>query len=131
MEKQLRILQRKLAEVDLLTQPRSMGNVRVLKILVLKLRDLKLKMYQEQGHLRPHLHVDYGPEHHVASYAIDDPKRLEGSLNIKYDGEILPWIAENQEILLRVWSSLRSGSDPMYSHRRTRRRHMTLDQPIY
>src|SRR6266481_2264942 len=112
MDQELKILQRKLAEVDLLTQPQPMGQVRIMKILLLKRQDLKLKMYKEQGHLRPHLHVDYGREHHIASYAIDEPERLEGTLDTEHDQQILAWITENQGTLLRAWSNIRSGGNP-------------------
>jgi hypothetical protein len=112
MEEELKVLLSRLANVDLLTQPQRLGRVRPMEILLLKLQYLKLKMYQEKGHLRPHLHVDYGRKHHVASYAIDGPERLEGTLDTKYDQQITEWIIENRGGLLRIWSSLQSGADP-------------------
>jgi len=112
MEEELKVLQSRLASVDLLTQPQRLGRVRPMEILLLKLQYLKLKMYQEKGHLMPHLHVDYGRKHHVASYAIDEPERLEGTLDTKYDQQITEWIIENRGGLLRIWSSLQSGADP-------------------
>jgi hypothetical protein len=68
--------------------------------LLRKVQRLKLKMYQEKGHSLPHLHVDYGTEHHSASFAIDPPKRLEGNLRPREETIVLAWIATNKEKLL-------------------------------
>lgn len=113
LKAELTELQRQLAQVDLLTQPRpSNAGPDFIEFLVLKLRILKIKMYQETGHHTPHLHVDYGREHHVASYSIDEPRRLEGSLDTKYDREVVTWIAKHRETLLKAWTTLQSGQDP-------------------
>jgi Domain of unknown function (DUF4160) len=57
-----------------------------------------VKMYQETGH-------------HVASYSIDEGRRLAGTLPAKYDREVLDWIAANRTTLLQAWQALSSGSD--------------------
>jgi hypothetical protein len=57
----------------------------VIELLLVKLNELKVKMYQEAGHHTPHVHIDYGRHNHVASYAINEPKRLAGTLDTKYD----------------------------------------------
>lgn len=113
LEAELTELQRQLAQVDLLTRPRPRGTgPNFMEFLVLKLRNMKIKMYQETGHHSPHLHIDYGREHHVASYSIDDARRLEGSLDTKYDREVVAWIAKHRGTLLQAWTALQSGQDP-------------------
>src|SRR5690606_33491753 len=102
--------QHDLAVSDLMAEmrPRS-GSYSAL--LVLKLRQLKLKMYQEQGHHLPHLHVDYGREHHTASYSIDPACRLEGDLAGRYESAVMRFIMGHQQQLLELWSQLQAGSD--------------------
>ena len=77
--------------------------------LIQRLAQLKIKMYQERGHALPHLHVDYGKQHHVASYSLDPPARLEGDLDTKYDRKIVGWIAVHKAQLLKVWNRLQAG----------------------
>ncbi len=107
-------LQRKLAEIDLLTEPRPRRHSRpgFIELLLLKLKDIKLKMYQERGHAMPHIHIDYGNQHHVASFSVHNPSRIEGSLHSKYDNPIIAWITENSEMLLRIWSEAQTGGNP-------------------
>jgi hypothetical protein len=69
-------------------------------------------MYQEPGHPLPHLHVDYGPDRHAASYALDGSGRLVGALDAKYDKVLVPWIAAHRESLLAWWHTLQLGADP-------------------
>jgi hypothetical protein len=107
----LQELQRSLATVDLSTEPRPTGRVEIFKVLVLRLQHLKVKMYQEMGHKTPHLHVDYGTERHMASYAIEDGARLAGELDSKYDRTIAAWIAERRAQLLDTWNALQQGED--------------------
>ena len=78
--------------------------------LVRRIDQLKLKMYQERGHTLPHIHVDLGSKHHVASYALDPAKRLEGNLAKKHDRVVLSWIGRNRKALLVLWLQLQSGS---------------------
>ena len=108
-EKEAKALQRSLAQIDLLTR-RSSGSG-YLELLLLKIQPLKVKMYKEPNHPRPHLHVDYGKQNHVASYAIDDGTRLAGFLDRKYDAAIREWIAEWNEHLLEVWHRTQAGDD--------------------
>ena len=78
--------------------------------LVRRIDQLKLKMYQERGHALPHIHVDLGPKHHVASYSLDPAKRLEGKMGKAHDRAVLSWIARNRRALLALWKQLQSGS---------------------
>lgn len=102
-----RDLQDRLALVDLMTRPGG-GNGWI-EFLVKKLLDVKIKMYQEKKHARPHVHIDYGPERHAASYSIPEGTRLVGELSSKYDQAIGVWIQENQELLLQLWRQAQEG----------------------
>jgi hypothetical protein len=98
-----------MAQVDL---PR--GHPGVWLFLVLKLKNLKFKMYQEKSHKTPHIHIDYGRKSHVASYSIRQAKRLAGNLDRKYDRVVKEWITENRERLLDVWANTQVGEDPVH-----------------
>lgn len=106
-------LQRMLAQTDLLFEPRSrVRNNDFLEILLIKRKCLKLKIYQEVGHAMPHLHIDYGKEHHTASYTIESGEKIEGNLPKRYDYDVNRWIIQHRERLLEVWASLQMGRDP-------------------
>lgn len=109
LEAELRQLQHQLAVVDLFTQPRANTRSDTLEFQLLKLGELKIKMYQETSHRLPHVHVDYGRRNHAASYSINERRRLAGTLDAKYDREILDWIEANRDKLLEVWHTLQSG----------------------
>lgn len=105
-------LQNDFAMIDMITRPQRKGTpVGHIEFLLLKKEQIKLKMYQEKGHGRPHFHVDYGPENHAASYAIDTGERLEGTLHPKYDKAIGPWVERNRHALLKTWGALQSGQE--------------------
>jgi hypothetical protein len=112
LEPELTELQRQLAQIDLLTKPRRRAQPDFIELLLLKLRHLKIKIYQETGHQIPHVHVDYGREHHVASYSIIDGRRLAGTLDRKYDREVVSWITKYRTQLLEVWSTAQAGQNP-------------------
>jgi len=102
-------LQEDLARVDFLNQT-SKGNSSGFMELLLKFENLKIKMYQEPKHHRAHIHIDYGRKNHIASYAVDNGKRLNGSLHRKYDKSIYNWIEKNREQLFKIWESLQEGN---------------------
>ena len=112
LEKELKQLQHRLALVDLLTERHARPSKYITELLLRKLGPLRVRMHREVRHEVPHVHVDYGRHHHVASYSINDGKRLAGSLAAKYDREVLEWIATNRDKLLEKWQELRSGTDP-------------------
>jgi hypothetical protein len=112
LEVELPELQQQLAQVDLLTEPRPRGRPDIIEFLVLKRRDLKIKMYRETGHYTPHVHVDYGRDHHVASYSIVEARRLAGMLDGKYDRVVVDWIMKYRARLLDVWNTAQVGRDP-------------------
>jgi hypothetical protein len=80
-------------------------------IMVKQLRDIKIKLDGDKAHQRPHVHIDYGKNHHAASFAIDNGERLAGGLNRKYDRPAREWIARNREILLQAWDVIKEGGN--------------------
>lgn len=70
---------------------------------------VKVKMYLERNHPRPHFHIDYGKGNHSASFAIDTGKKLVGDLPNKYVKSIENWAADNRRQLLAIWDDLQSG----------------------
>lgn len=77
--------------------------------LLARLGPIRIRMYKETQHARPHLHIDYGNERHIASYALDTGERLAGNLDRRYDKAISAWIAQSQEQLFKIWSAIQSG----------------------
>jgi hypothetical protein len=104
-------LQNDLGLVDLITEPLRSGRGSM-EFLVIKLDRLKIKIYQEKGHSLPHIHVDYGKQHHAASFSIDPPKRIEGQLDGKYDRPVQKWLTCNKDALIALWSALQAGESP-------------------
>jgi hypothetical protein len=112
LEQEVAELQRQLATVDLFSAPSRPSRSGWMELLVLKLGDLKVKIYQETGHALPHVHVDYGKHNHVASYSIDPIERLAGNLDRKYERAVTEWIASRRPQLLDVWRAAQLGQEP-------------------
>jgi hypothetical protein len=102
-------LQRLFAQKDLLAEPRRSPKNGFMEILLVKRKNMSIKMYKEIGHLLPHIHIDYGKQHHVASYAIDSGRRIAGSLSPKYDSDVSNWLERNREKVIAIWNSLQDG----------------------
>jgi len=71
---------------------------------------IKIKMYCEGRHPRPHFHVDYGKENHSASFAIDTGEKLVGDLPNRYYDVIKNWTQVNRDKLLSIWQKLQAGN---------------------
>ncbi|WP_312678835.1 DUF4160 domain-containing protein [Stutzerimonas nitrititolerans] len=112
LKEELEYLQYRLAEIDLFTRPSSRPSSAFTELLLVKLQDIKIKIYQERGHALPHVHIDYGKKYHIASFAIKPAARIEGSLSKKYDKAIISWITERHEDLLKIWSEMQQGNEP-------------------
>ena len=112
MENEVQELQKKLAQIDLIMEPKKSNKNGFLEILLVKLKNIKIKMYQERSHNLPHIHIDYNDKIHVASYAIQSGEKIEGSISKKYDKEISNWILKNQDNLIKIWELLKKGNDP-------------------
>lgn len=103
-------LQQQFAYIDLFTKPRIKSASGMLEVLLIKKQNMKIKIYQEQSHHMPHIHIDYGNEHHVASYSIDTGERLDGNLPKKYDKYVVDWIETNREKVTKIWNELQFGN---------------------
>jgi hypothetical protein len=112
LEKAAERLRYDLAMTEMLSAPSGDGGTYI-KFLVVQLLALKIKMYPENGpHKEPHIHIDYGREHHVASYAIRNGKRLAGDLDRKYDLDVRAWIKKHRDELMDIWTAAKAGGDP-------------------
>ena len=105
---ELKSLQERLALLDLLNDKQGQSSD-YLGLLVRKLGDIKLKMYQEKKHGNPHLHIDYKKQLHAVSFSIKPARRLAGSCTKKYDKIIIKWIDNHHEKLLEIWEKLQTG----------------------
>ncbi|HUB88614.1 MAG TPA: DUF4160 domain-containing protein [Dyella sp.] len=103
-------LQGRLAVSDSFAVPRRSGEVSA-GLMVMKLQDVKVKMYQERGHDKPHIHVDVGKGSHNASFSIDPAVLQAGTLDVRRTKVILNFLTENKENLLKIWEKLQSGDD--------------------
>lgn len=112
LKAELSELQRLLAQTDLITGYMQSSNSGFVEALLAKRKPLKVKIYQEVGHSMPHVHVDYGRRHHVATYRVNDGERIEGNLDKKYDSDVSNWLVRNNNVILVVWDELQSGKDP-------------------
>lgn len=109
LERELAFLQSTLAMVDLSTHRSPPGRV---EYLLKRNQPIALRMDGDKNHNRPHIHVDYGPDYHVASYAIDNGDRLAGTLDRKYDRSVREWIEDNRSLLLEAWAKTQAGKKP-------------------
>src|SRR5579864_66653 len=107
MSNPAKVLQDRLATVDLLT--RDSGGGGYVELLVLRRKALKIKMYQELGHKLPHVHIDYANRTHVASYSIRTGERLAGRITSAYDKTIKEWIKDNRNGLTKLWMVAQEG----------------------
>ena len=81
-----------------------------MEILLVKRKNMKIKIYQEKGHHLPHIHIDYGKQRHAASYAIETGERIEGWLSKKYDSDVSSWLDRNRDKVLEIWNALQAGT---------------------
>jgi len=109
MEEQGLALQKDLAMVDMLSAPSRGGGD--MQFLLLRLQRLALRMEPDQ-HARAHIHIDYGPLRHTASFAVDTGERLAGKLPLKYDKKVASWIDRNRPVLQSAWDDVKAGKAP-------------------
>ena len=74
-----------------------------------RFRGISIYMYTEGNapHHLPHFHVYYGE--YAASFAINPPTVLEGSLPRRQYRLVLAWAEINQEQLLENWLRVQEG----------------------
>ena len=70
-----------------------------------KRKKIRVDMYNESKHNRPHVHVG----NHNASFAIDDGSLLVGECNTKAEKIMKEWIGKNKDTLLKMWEALQNG----------------------
>ncbi|MFZ2156780.1 MAG: DUF4160 domain-containing protein [Bradyrhizobium sp.] len=82
----------------------------LIKFLVARVDGIEIRMEGDKRHSRPHVHIKYKNDGHIASYAIDDGSRLAGDdLPLYYDPIIALWIKQNRKNLLKLWKSTQLG----------------------
>jgi len=99
-------LQRQLALVDLIHD----GNSESIKLLLLRLRDIAIRMRPDSNHRRAHFHIEYRKEY-SASYAVDTLEKLAGQMPARYEKPVLEWAAEHKQSLTATWNKLKAGED--------------------
>lgn len=110
LQKELEELQELLYHIDR-NDPNNYENF--IKVLIKRIKDIKVKMYQENHNL-PHIHIDYNNKKHDASYSIITGEILSGNSNKLYDKTIKDWILKNQNILIEIWNALQKGDKSVY-----------------
>jgi hypothetical protein len=75
---------------------------------------LKIYIYKENNHPRPHIHVYYGKTEAV-SIGIDKIEVLSGGMKNKYLKKVFVWVEENQEKLCHDWKDIQLGNKPQFS----------------
>lgn len=73
---------------------------------------VKVRMYKEQNHQRPHVHVYYEKDH-SASVAIDNGEFLASDMPAKPSRAIKEWVLANQKYLQSQWQNLQEGKAPI------------------
>ena len=111
LESEIGQLQERLAGIDLhLAHEQSRtDDPDLLPLIVLRLKDIKIRIDGNKNHKRPHIHIDYKKEYHSASYAIDTGELLIGDLGTQYDRAVRRWIAGCRPKLLELWYLMQSG----------------------
>lgn len=112
LNERLKSLQEKMTQLDKheLKKKRA-ANRSTFEFIINKSNPITLRMDTNQNHQRPHIHLDYGKERHVASYAIDTGECLAGNASI-YNKEVSVWITKNRDLLITVWEITRSAPQP-------------------
>jgi hypothetical protein len=76
---------------------------------ICRFRGISIYIYTERDapHQLPHFHVYYGE--YMASFAIDPPTLLEGSLPRRQQRLVLAWAEIHQEELAENWHRVQNG----------------------
>jgi len=111
LTEELADLQYQMGQVDLLTRPPRGTDPDYIEFLVVILQNIKIRMDANKNHRRPHVHVDYGKNQHMASYAIDTGERLAGELALKYDRVVKEFIDKCRPKLMQIWQLAQDGRD--------------------
>lgn len=77
-------------------------------------RCLKIYIYREQNHSRPHIHA-YWKKVYEISIAIENREILAGEFPSKYRKPLEEWIVKYQSNLLEAWKLIQKGIKPELS----------------
>jgi hypothetical protein len=110
-DKILEQLQKNLAIVDSGIYISGCKNITVQGVQLIKLDSIKIKMYKENNHNKPHIHIDYKNNNHVASFELYSGDILSGNIDNKYSKIIKNWILENNESLVSIWNALKNSQE--------------------
>ena len=112
MDEILKILQKETEElkssielIELLTDQDKSNKGLLLEHLIKKFVNVKVKMYKEH-HKLPHVHIDIGKDKHSVSITIENQEILVGSIEKKYNKEVVNWIEKNKRNLLIIWNNM-------------------------
>jgi hypothetical protein len=73
--------------------------------------ELKVYMYKEPNHMRPHVHIYFGNELET-SVCVKTREILAGEMNAKFLKPLASWVAEHESDLIRAWSEIQQGRKP-------------------
>lgn len=73
--------------------------------------ELKIYMYKESNHQRPHVHIYLGSEEAI-SICVTTREILAGTMNAKLLKPLKSWISEHESDLHRVWGEIQQGKKP-------------------
>ena len=73
--------------------------------------DLKVFMYRESNHKRPHVHIYFGNQAAV-SMCLKTREVLAGTMSTKVLKPLCAWIAEHELDLARAWHEIQLGQKP-------------------
>lgn len=74
-------------------------------------RNLKIYIYNEPNHNKPHIHVYFKKDYKV-SIAIQNGDKLAGEIPPKNLKVIRKWIDSNKKELLKAWRDIQNGTKP-------------------
>jgi len=74
-------------------------------------RSLKICVYRESNHNRPHIHAYWKKEYEI-SIAIKNGEVLAGEFPSKYLKSLEQWVVKNQSDLLEAWVLIQKGVKP-------------------
>lgn len=74
-------------------------------------RRLKVSIYCEKNHSRPHVHIYWTREFRL-SISISDREVLAGKMPTKNLKAVQKWIEKNELVLMNAWGDMQSGKKP-------------------
>lgn len=73
--------------------------------------ELKVYIYKEPNHKRPHVHIYFGNEE-AASICIGTREILAGTVRGKILKELKSWVSNHEADLEHVWGEIQQGKKP-------------------